>query len=217
ERATAELRTLATEFAGKEMTAEAREKEERLLTAVADYDGRIKRGIEAIKATDAVSSLISGLQGQGGQRAADTVDDESRLREGQLSEARSWEFAPEKRNGGTKAVNGDVLSRTLYGQLIAQAVERSAIMRGGASTFTTSDANPLDFTVITGRASAGIVGETQEIPESYPSTTQRTMGGFKYGFASVVSYEFAKIGRASCRASEWSAAGAEPGGRPDGP
>src|SRR5690606_19624030 len=191
ERATAELRTLATEFAGKEMTAEAREKEERLLTAVADYDGRIKRGIEAIKATDAVSSLISGLQGQGGQRAADTVDDESRLREGQLSEARSWEFAPEKRNGGTKAVNGDVLSRTLYGQLIAQAVERSAIMRGGASTFTTSDANPLDFTVITGRASAGIVGETQEIPESYPSTTQRTMGGFKYGFASVVSYEFA--------------------------
>src|SRR5690606_41479535 len=71
ERATAELRTLATEFAGKEMTAEAREKEERLLTAVADYDGRIKRGIEAIKATDAVSSLISGLQGQGGQRRSE--------------------------------------------------------------------------------------------------------------------------------------------------
>nr|NP_955755.1 gp36 [Lomovskayavirus C31] len=92
---------------------------------------------------------------------------------------------------GTKAGNPNVLSRTLYGQLIAQAVERSAIMRGGASTFTTSDANPMDFTVITGRATAGIVGETAEIPESYPATTQRSMGGFKYGFASVVSYEFA--------------------------
>jgi HK97 family phage major capsid protein len=191
ERATNELRTLTDEFAGKEMTAEAREKEERLLTAVADFDGRIKRGIEAIKATDAVTSLLSGLQGSGSgaQRSAD-VDDDATLRAGNLGEARSFEFAPEKRNG-TKAGNPNVLSRTLYGQLLAQAVERSAIMRGGATTFTTSDANPLDFTVITGRSSASIVSETAEVPESYPATTQRSMGGFKYGFASVVSYEFA--------------------------
>lgn len=191
ERATAELRALTDEFAGKEMTAEAREKEERLVTAVADFDGRIKRGIEAIKATDAVTSLLSGLQGSGSgaQRSAD-VDDNATLRTGNLGEARSFEFAPEKRDG-TKAGNPNVLSRTLYGQLIAQAVERSAIMRGGASTFSTADANPLDFTVITGRSTAGIVGETAEVPESYPTTTQRSMGGFKYGFASVVSYEFA--------------------------
>lgn len=174
------------------MTADARQTEERLLTAVADFDGRIKRGIEAIKATDAVTSLLSGLQGSGSgaQRSAD-VDDDATLRAGNLGEARSFEFAPEKRAGGTKADNPNVLSRTLYGQLIAQAVERSAIMRGGATTFTTSDANPLDFTIITGRSSASIVGETAEVPESYPATTQRSMGGFKYGFASVVSYEFA--------------------------
>ncbi|MFE0692778.1 phage major capsid protein [Streptomyces sp. NPDC058869] len=197
EKATAELRSLTDEFAGKEMTADAREKEERLLTAVADFDGRIKRGIDAIKATDAVTSLLAGLQGSGSgsatQRSAD-VDDDATLRAGNLGEARSFEFAPEKRTetrDGTKAGNPNVLSRTLYGQLIAQAVERSAIMRGGATTFTTSDANPLDFTVITGRSTAGIVGETAEIPESYPTTTQRSMGGFKYGFASVVSYEFA--------------------------
>jgi HK97 family phage major capsid protein len=191
ERATAELRALTDEFAGKPMDADATQKEERLLSAVADYDGRIKRGIEAIKATDAVTSLLSGLQGSGSgaQRSAD-VDDDATLRAGNLGEARSFEFAPEKRDG-TKAGNPNVLSRTLYGQLIAQAVERSAIMRGGATTFTTSDANPLDFTVITGRSSAAIVGENGEIPESYPSTTQRSMGGFKYGFASVVSYEFA--------------------------
>ncbi|QAX94705.1 major head protein [Streptomyces phage Lilbooboo] len=190
ERATAELRALTDEFAGKPMDADATAKEERLLSAIAEFDGRIKRGIDAIKATDAVTSLLSGLQGSGtAQRSAD-VDDETRLREGSLSEARSWEFAPEKRDG-TKAANPNVLSRTLYGQLIAQAVERSAIMRGGATTFTTSDANPIDFTVITGRSSASIVGETAEIPESYPATTQRSMGGFKYGFASVVSYEFA--------------------------
>lgn len=191
EKATAELRALTDEFAGKPMDADATQKEERLLTAVADFDGRIKRGIEAIKATDAVTSLLSGLQGSGSgaQRSAD-VDDDATLRTGNLGEARSFEFAPEKRDG-TKAGNPNVLSRTLYGQLIAQAVERSAIMRGGATTFTTSDANPLDFTVITGRSTASIVGETAEIPESYPTTTQRSMGGFKYGFASVVSYEFA--------------------------
>ncbi|MEV0126345.1 phage major capsid protein [Streptomyces sp. NPDC050703] len=191
EKATAELRSLTDEFAGKPMDADATAKEERLLSAIADFDGRIKRGIDAIKATDAVTSLISGLQGSGSQRSADVAqDDETRLREGSLAEARAWEFAPEKRDG-TKAGNPNVLSRTLYGQLIAQAVERSAIMRGGASTFTTADANPIDFTVITGRSSASIVGETAEIPESYPTTAQRSMGGFKYGFASVVSYEFA--------------------------
>ncbi|WP_433858241.1 phage major capsid protein [Streptomyces kronopolitis] len=192
EKATAELRKLTDEFAGKDMTADARQTEERLLTAVADFDGRIKRGIEAIKATDAVTSLLSGLQGSGSgaQRSAD-VDDDATLRAGNLGEARSFEFAPEKRAGGNKADNPNVLSRTLYGQLIAQAVERSAIMRGGATTFTTSDANPLDFTIITGRSSASIVGEATPVPESYPATTQRSMGGFKYGFASVVSYEFA--------------------------
>jgi HK97 family phage major capsid protein len=190
EKATAELRALTDEFAGKDMSAEAREKETRLLTAVADFDGRIKRGIEAIQATDAVTSLLSGLQGSGsGKRSAD-VDDAATLRAGNMGEARSFEFAPEKR-AGVKADNPNVLSRTLYGQLIAQAVERSAVMRGGATTFSTSDANPIDFTVVTGRSTAGIVGETSPIPESYPSTTQRSMGGFKYGFASVVSYEFA--------------------------
>jgi len=191
ERATAELRSLTDEFAGKPMDADATVKEERLLSAVADFDGRIKRGIEAIKATDAVTSLLSGLQasGSGAQRSAD-VDDDATLRTGNLGEARSFEFAPEKRDG-TKAGNPNVLSRTLYGQLIAQAVERSAIMRGGATTFTTSDANPMDFTVITGRATAAIVGEGQPVPESYPTTVQRSMGGFKYGHGAVVSYEFA--------------------------
>lgn len=191
ERATAELRALTDEFAGKPMDADAAGKEERLLTAIADFDGRIKRGIEAIKATDAVTSLLAGLpgSGSGAQRSAD-VDDNATLRLGNLGEARSFEFAPEKRDG-TKAGNPNVLSRTLYGQLIAQAVERSAIMRGGASTFSTSDANPMDFTVVTGRSSAAIVGEGQPIPESYPTTIQRSMTGFKYGHGAVVSYEFA--------------------------
>ncbi|MFJ8955632.1 phage major capsid protein [Streptomyces sp. NPDC102381] len=191
EKATAELRSLTDEFAGKPMDAEATQKEERLLSAIADYDGRIKRGIDAIKATDAVTSLISGLQGSGSQRSAEAErDDNATLRAGALGEARAFEFTPEKRDG-TKAGNPNVLGRTLYGQLIAQAVERSAIMRGGASTFSTSDANPIDFTVITGRSSASIVGEGAPVPESYPTTIQRTMTGFKYGHAATVSYEFA--------------------------
>ncbi|WP_327253163.1 phage major capsid protein [Streptomyces sp. NBC_01244] len=193
EKATVELRALTEEFAGKDMGAEAREKEERLLTAIADFDGRIKRGIDAQKAHEGVQSLMSQFDGgKSGltQRSAD-ADDNARLRDGNLrTEARSLTFAPEKRDG-TKAGNPNVLSRTLYGQLIAQAVERSAIMRGGATTFSTSDANPLDFTVVTGRPTAAIVGEGANVPESYPATIQRSMGGFKYGFASVVSYEFA--------------------------
>ncbi|QAX94000.1 major capsid protein [Streptomyces phage Euratis] len=191
ERATNELRTLTDEFAGKPMDADATAKEERLLTAIADFDGRIKRGVEALKATEGIQTLMGSvnLGGDSGLRSADTpTDDGARLRSMQVNE--SLEFAPEKRDG-TKAGNPNVLGRTLYGQLIAQAVERSAVMRGGASSFTTSDANPIDFTVITGRSTAGIVGEAQPIPESYPTTIQRSMSGFKYGHAATVSYEFA--------------------------
>ncbi|MBJ6623596.1 phage major capsid protein [Streptomyces sp. DHE17-7] len=191
EKATAELRTLTDEFAGKEMTAEAREKEERLLSAVADFDGRIKRGVDALKANEGVQSLMSQLdssQGSGlGQRSAEPVDDSARLREGDVTnEARSWEF-----RAGTKADNPNVLARSLYGQLLAQAVERSAIMRGGASTFTTADGNPIDFTIVTDRASASIVAEGGTVGESLPATAQRSMGAFKYGYASTVSYELA--------------------------
>ncbi|MER8014283.1 phage major capsid protein [Streptomyces griseoluteus] len=198
ERATSELRGLAEQFAGKEMDADARAKEDNLLTAIADYDGRIKRGIEHMKATDAVTSLLATVakggainDGLSGLRDADVTDDDAaKLRA--LNPNESIEFAPEKRaGGGLKADNPNVLGRTLYGQLIAQAVERSSIMRGGASTFTTSDANPIDFTVITGRSTAGIVGEASPIPESYPTTIQRTITGFKYGHAATVSYEFA--------------------------
>lgn len=186
EKATAELRTLATEFAGKEMTAEAREKEERLLTAVADYDGRIKRGVEALKASEGVQSLMTQFEsGKGsglGQRAE--ASDADKLRS--LNPNEGVEF-----RAGTKADNPNVLARSLYGQLMAQAVERSAVMRGGATVFSTSDGNPLDFTVVNGRASANIVAEGGTVGESYPTTIQRSMGAFKYGFASTVSYEFA--------------------------
>lgn len=44
ERATNELRSLTEQFAGKDMDADARSKESNLLDAIADFDGRIKRG-----------------------------------------------------------------------------------------------------------------------------------------------------------------------------
>lgn len=190
ERATAELRTLTDEFAGKDMPAEAREKETNLLTAIADYDGRIKRGVDVLAANDSVASLMQGLNGSGSKR--ETQDKlaaaSDQLRSMAVNE--SLTFAPETRAVVDKANNPNVLSRTLYGQLLEAAVERSTIMRNGASVVTTSGGEPIDFTVVTGRASASIVGENGNIPESTPSTIQVSVGAYKYAYASTISSEF---------------------------
>lgn len=187
ERATAELRTLGEQFAGKEMDGDARAKEENLLTAIADFDGRIKRGVESLKANEGVQSLMAQFEGGTsglGERSAD-VSDADQLRALKVNEGVEFRAQLDKTAGA------NALSRTLYGQLMAQAVNRSAIMRNGATVFNTSDGNPLDFTVVTGRSTAAIVAENGTVTESYNTTTQRSMGAYKYGYAATVSYEFA--------------------------
>ncbi|MFF4424158.1 phage major capsid protein [Streptomyces sp. NPDC001549] len=189
EKATAELRTLSDEFAGKDMDASAREKEDKLLDAIADYDGRIKRGIEAVKSQESINALMGGLKGTGSKRDTQDKLKDAATQLRSLGLYESATFAPESR--GIDTVSGkNVIPRTLFGQLLAEAVERSTVMRNGASILTTSGGESIDFTVVTGRASAGIVAENANIPESTPTTVQRSVGAFKYAYASVLSTEF---------------------------
>ncbi|MBC9714499.1 phage major capsid protein [Streptomyces sp. TRM66268-LWL] len=198
ERATAELRSLTEEFAGKEMDADARSKETALLGAIADYDGRIKRGIEVLKSGESVSALMAGLNGTGSAKAKRETQDKlaqaaEQLRSLKINEGLTFApEAPESRAAiDTKTNPGNTtFGRTLYGRLLAQAVERSTIMRGGATILTTSAGEPMDFTVVTGRAAASIVTENAAVPESNPTTVQRSVGAYKYGYASTLSTEF---------------------------
>ncbi|MFE7660579.1 phage major capsid protein [Streptomyces celluloflavus] len=192
ERATAELRTLTEEFAGKEMDAESRGKETKLLDSIADYDGRIKRGIEVLKSGESVSALMQGLNGTGSKKETQDKLAEAATQLRALGVNQTVAFAPESRAAiDTKTNPGNtVIARTLYGRLLAEAVERSTVMRGGATILTTSSGEPMDFTVVVGRAQASIVNENANIPESNPTTVQRSVGAFKYGYASTVSSEF---------------------------
>ncbi len=192
ERATAELRTLTEEFAGKEMDAESRGKETKLLDSIADYDGRIKRGIEVLKSGESVSALMQGLNGTGSKKETQDKLAEAAAQLRALGVNQTVAFAPESRAAiDTKTNPGNtVIARTLYGRLLAEAVERSTVMRGGATILTTSSGEPMDFTVVVGRAQASIVNENANIPESNPTTVQRSVGAFKYGYASTVSSEF---------------------------
>ncbi|MDJ0462015.1 phage major capsid protein [Streptomyces sp. H27-C3] len=190
EKAATELRALSDEFAGKDMSAEAREKETRLLDSIADYDGRVKRGVEAIKTSESVTSLMAGLKGTGSKKATQDklADAAEQLRS--MPKDTSVSFVPEKRAVVDTTTGKNVIPRTLFAQLLAEAVERSTVMRNGASILTTSGGESIDFTVVTGRASAGIVAENANIPESTPATVQRSILAYKYAYASVVSTEF---------------------------
>ncbi|MFF4495536.1 phage major capsid protein [Streptomyces sp. NPDC001546] len=176
------------------MDAESRAKETRLLDSIADYDGRIKRGIEVLKSGESVSALMQGLTGTGSKKETQDkiAQAAEQLRSLKINEGLTFApEAPESRAIDTKTNPGNtVIARTLYGRLLAQAIERSTIMRGGATILTTSSGEPMDFTVVTGRASASIVGESAAVPESQPTTVQRSVGAFKYGYASTLSTEF---------------------------
>lgn len=176
------------------MDAESRAKETRLLESIADYDGRIKRGIEVLKSGESVSALMQGLKGTGSKKETQDkiAQAAEQLRSLKINEGLTFApEAPESRAIDTKTNPGNtVIARTLYGRLLAQAIERSTIMRGGATILTTSSGEPMDFTVVTGRASASIVGESAAVPESQPTTVQRSVGAFKYGYASTLSTEF---------------------------
>jgi HK97 family phage major capsid protein len=189
EKATNELRSLADEFAGKDMSADARSKEAKLLDAIADFDGRIKRGIEAVKAQESVTHALAGLGVGGGRR--DAVEDESaKLRSLELGQ--SVDFTPangSERRADSTATGAPVIPRTLFGQLMAELVNRSTVMRGGASSITTASGEPLDFAVVTGRAQAQITSEAGTIGESSGNVVTRTMGAYKYAYASVFSTE----------------------------
>ncbi|MFB7675592.1 phage major capsid protein [Kitasatospora purpeofusca] len=190
EKATDELRSLAEEFAGKDMPAEAREKETKLLDAIADYDGRVKRGIEAVKLSETAQSLMAGLRGTGSKSG---TQDKLKAAADQLRALEIGEtatFATESRAVIDTTTGKNVIPRTLFGRLLAEAVTRSTVMRGGATIVTTSSGEPMDFTVVTGRASATIVAENGAIPDSTPTTVQRAVGAFKYAYASTLSTEF---------------------------
>jgi HK97 family phage major capsid protein len=194
EKATAELRSLTEEFAGKEMDASAREKESKLLGAIADFDGRIKRGIDALKANDDVNRLMQGVSGLGGgdKRQAQDKIAEAAAQLRSLGLEQGVNFAPEpiaERRTDNTTTGAPVIPRTLYGQLMAELVNRTTVMRGGASVFSTSSGEPLDFAVVTGRASAGIVAEAGNLPESTGTVVTRSMTAYKYGYASTISSE----------------------------
>ncbi len=94
-RATAELRALAEETAGREMTGEERAKEERLLTAISDYDARIRNGLDRMeqeRSLDEARARFESLEGRQESRAADA--DRDALRALHRGERRAAEFAP---------------------------------------------------------------------------------------------------------------------------
>ncbi|WP_030244207.1 phage major capsid protein [Streptomyces sp. NRRL S-350] len=197
EKATAELRALTDEFAGREMPTEAREKETRLLAAVADYDDRVRRGVEAVRASETAQKLMAELKGIGSKSGGKADETANELRALGLGDG--IDFRPDKalhKSGAElRAVvdtttGKNVIPRTLYNRLLAEAVTRSTVMSGGATILSTSSGEPMDFTVVTGRASAGIVAENGTIPESNPTTVQRSMGAYKYAYASTLSSEF---------------------------
>jgi HK97 family phage major capsid protein len=197
-RAVSELRALDSRFEGKEFDAEAKATEERLNSAIADFDGRIARGLDGIEAEkraeadrarlDALNPGARGDEGRNDQAATERRALDAFLK----GEARAFESMPLERRDltvGTATDGAELVPTTLYARLVEHFIETSAAVRAGATVIQTASGEDIVVPKTTSYSTAAIVGEGSAISESDPQFSTVTLEAYKYAFMVQVSSE----------------------------
>lgn len=200
ETTTGELRALAETAAGREMTGDERQTEERLIAAIADYDRRIKTGLAQIDAEKEVAAARSRFdqttgRSRDGQPAERKLHPElEQLRKLQTGEAKAVEFMLAKRStppyGGMVTSGEEDILKPEFSQTLWETLrETSTVVAAGATVLRTTSGETIRLPFTDGHSSASIVGEAQAIPPSDPTFDSAEVGAYKYGWLTQVSSE----------------------------
>ena len=92
-------------------------------------------------------------------------------------------------SGLTAAAGGDTIPTSFTRRLYEHFVENSAIRRTNVTVVTTGTGENLDFPKTTGLHTATLVAEAGAILEDDPTFAKVTLGAFKYGVLTQVSFE----------------------------
>jgi HK97 family phage major capsid protein len=188
--AVSELRALADEANGRELTSEEAAKEARLNDAITKMDERIQNGLAVLEREAKADEARAALDriAPAAPVAPAVESDIVRFAKGDV---RSIEFAPEARDltKGTNSAGGFTVPTSMYDRIVEHLIENSAILSAGATVLRTAGGENITVPKTAGYSSAAIVAEAGTIGESDPSFGQVTLEAYKYAFISQMSSE----------------------------
>ena len=203
ETTTSELRALAGAAAGREMTAEERQSEERMFASIADYDRRIKSGLAEMDAAKEIAAARDRFDSTAGRsrssgpaerRLHPEMEQLRRLAAGEVKSAEFMMARPAQRSvppyGGMVTSTDDDITRPEFSETLWETLrETSTVIAGGATVLRTTSGEDIRLPVTDGHSAATIVGEASPITPSDPTFDSVTVGAFKYAWLTDVSYE----------------------------
>jgi HK97 family phage major capsid protein len=178
----------AVEKEGRAFTGEADETWTKMNAEMTALDARIAE-VQSLeernrKADEARANLP---EPKSGKEEKKVVTDEDRLRAMVRGEVRSLEFRDlTKLSAGAGA---NTVATNFYAQLQEHMIENSAIRQTNVTVLTTDGGQDLQVPKTTTHPTAAIIAEAASITESDAVFGQVTLGAFKYGFSTQVSYE----------------------------
>lgn len=187
-----QLVTMYDAAEGRELTAEERQLEERLNTAIDGSLDSAQAGLAFLKRAaeaDEARAQFAGYQPAGGSaehRSAADVEREE-LRQLIAGERRSVEFRD--LNVGTAGDGGNTVPTSMYSQVHEFLRASSSVMTAGAFAINTTSGEEIQIPRVSAYSTAAIVAEAASIGVSDPAFGQVTLGAYKYGFFVDVSTE----------------------------
>ena len=188
-----ELRTLVDEAdeAGRDMTAEEREKFDRITADLDQMDADLRRLDDLRRRDEQFEEIRSrfNLTDDADQNASPS--DEVILRD--LAEGKrrvaEFRFSDEKRDITTSTASGAVPTGFMP-SLWEYLTENAAIVGGGATQIRTESGEAMSVPRATAHPSATLTAEAATISESDPTLSSATLDAYKYAFLTQVSSEF---------------------------
>lgn len=200
-KAAAELRALYDEAAGREMTAEERQTEERLAAAIEDFDRRIDAGLKASESEKRAREAFeaSDVEPEARQEQSEEQTDADVLRAMARGEVRSAEFGPVEARANEQVINaggqtpkaagGYTVPQTFYARILEALEEHSTVILAGATVIRTESGEDILIPKATGFPSASLVSELGQMSNQKVTFDQATLKAYKFGFTMEASSE----------------------------
>ena len=190
--ATEQLKSVYDAADGRELTAEERQLEERLNTAIDGSLDSARAGLAFLQRAaeaDEARAQFAGYKpaGDSGEHRSTADVEREELRQLIAGERRSVEFRD--LNVGTAADGGNTVPTSMYSQVHEFLRASSSVMTAGAFAINTTSGEAIQIPRVSAYSTAAIVAEAGSIGVSDPAFGQVTLNAYKYGFLVEVSTE----------------------------
>ena len=194
-----QLRELADETRGRDLTAEETQTSERLNADIDALDSSIDVGLRDLerehKAAEALETFRSynDITTPAVENAVDpSTDDQTLFRQLVTGEIRSFNsHASEQRDltKGSATAGGNLVDSTMFDRIFEKLEEQSMVIRAGATVVNTASGEDLLVPKVTTNPTGALVTEGSAISESDAVFGQVTLGAFKFAALTQVSQE----------------------------